>query len=144
MWGVFNFSMLSGARPFFSHWLYWQDLFDLFNESNPGGNVVDSEWNHRLLAIAVSVSAVVSVKRFWLGLYLGRQTFSKCVCPISLVLLNAHISHLQLSVARYSDKLASVMKKILLVSEVASLVNYSVHSMMTIRADSLFTFAVVV
>jgi hypothetical protein len=98
MWGVFNFSMLSGARPFFSHWLYWQDLFDLFNESNPGGNVVDSEWNHRLLAIAVSVSAVVSVKRFWLGLYLGRQTFT-----------------------RYSDKLASVMKKILLVSEVASL-----------------------
>lgn len=77
-WGVLDFALLAGVHPFFSHWLHGQDTIDLFSGANPAGNVVDSVWNHRVLAIGVSLGIVVSVKRFWLGLYLGRQTFGKC------------------------------------------------------------------
>jgi hypothetical protein len=77
MWSIFNYTLLFGSGPFFSHWLYFQDTIDLFNGSNPSGNVLTSEWNRRILAIGVSVGLVVAVKRFWLGLYLGRQTFCK-------------------------------------------------------------------
>jgi hypothetical protein len=77
MWSIFNYALLFGSGPFFSHWLYFQNAIDLFNGSNPSGNVLTSEWNRRILAICVSVGLVVAVKRFWLGLYLGRQTFCK-------------------------------------------------------------------
>jgi hypothetical protein len=97
-WSLLDFALLSGTKRFFAHWLYWQDVFELFNESNPSGDVVNSDWNHRILAIAASVGAVVCAKRFWMGQYLGRQTF-----------------------AQYAEKLADVMNKILLVSEVAKL-----------------------
>jgi len=79
VWGLLNIALLSGAKPFFRHWAYWQDAIDLFNESNPAGEVVDSEWYHRVVAIAVSLGIIVAVKRFWLGLYLGRQTFCKSI-----------------------------------------------------------------
>ena len=81
VWGLLNFALLSGTKPFFSHWGYWQDSVDLFNENNPAGEVVDSEWHHRIVAIAVSLGCVVAFKRFWLGLYLGRQTFCKLLLP---------------------------------------------------------------
>mmetsp|Transcript_14794 Transcript_14794/g.28022 ORF Transcript_14794/g.28022 Transcript_14794/m.28022 type:complete len:643 (-) Transcript_14794:87-2015(-) len=97
-WGVLNFALLSGARPFFHHWGYWQDTLDLFNQKNPSGDFVDSVQYHRTVTIAVSLGCVVAAKRFWLGLFLGRQTF-----------------------CQYSVKLAAIMEKILLVSEVASL-----------------------
>ena len=77
MWGLLDFALLAGSGPFFHHWTYWQDVFDLINRSNPSGDVVESDWNHRVLAIAVSVGFVVAMKRFCLGLYLGRQTFCK-------------------------------------------------------------------
>jgi len=97
-WGVFDFALLAGGAEFFSHWLFWQKTVGLCNASNPSGTVVDSTWNHRILAIVVSVSAAVAVKRFLLGLYLGKKTF-----------------------LQYSDKLAAIMRKILLISEVAYL-----------------------
>eukprot|EP00977_Amphora_coffeiformis_P029733 scaffold42631_cov168-Amphora_coffeaeformis.AAC.1 len=89
MWGILSTGLLSGTKPFFHHWGYAQDSIDIFNEANPSGQIVNSEWNHRLTAIAVAVGVIVSAKRFWL--------------------------------AQFSEKLASIMKKILLISEVASL-----------------------
>lgn len=77
VWGILNFALLSGTKPFFHHWLYWQDYIDLFNENNPSGEVVSSVWHHRVVAISLSLGCIVSVKRFWLGLHLGRQTFCK-------------------------------------------------------------------
>jgi hypothetical protein len=77
MWSIFNYALLFGSGPFHHHWLYFQDAVDLFNRSNPSGNILTSEWNRRILAISVSVGLVVAVKRFWLGLYLGKQTFCK-------------------------------------------------------------------
>jgi len=73
----------------------------IFNESNPSGEVVrgecsvvsvsnintlgslelllqvDSSQYHRMTAVAVAVGVIVSCKRFWLGLHLGRQTFGR-------------------------------------------------------------------
>jgi hypothetical protein len=41
------------------------------------GTVTSDVWNTRVLSIAVSVGIVVSIKRLWLGLYLGKKTFGK-------------------------------------------------------------------
>lgn len=71
------------GSQFANHWGYWQDWIKLFNASNPSGKIVDSRMHSTILKIAVSVSAVVAVKRFVVGLYLGRQTFSKFAVPKS-------------------------------------------------------------
>ena len=76
-WSIFNFCILYGPAPFFSHWLFFQEYIELFNRSNPSGNIIKSEWNRRILSIGVSVGLVVAIKRFWLGLYLGKQIFCK-------------------------------------------------------------------
>lgn len=39
MWGILSVGLLSGTKPFFHHWGYWQDYIDLFNENNPSGEV---------------------------------------------------------------------------------------------------------
>eukprot|EP00980_Cylindrotheca_fusiformis_P014167 scaffold3720_cov141-Cylindrotheca_fusiformis.AAC.6 len=75
MWSIYDFCLLYGERAFSSHWGHAQDLIGLFNESNPDGNVVSSSWNSRVLYIALCVSLATALKRFVLGLYLGRQTF---------------------------------------------------------------------
>jgi hypothetical protein len=80
-WGVFDFSMLYGDGPFAKHWGFWQDVVGLFNEENPSGDIVNSVLNARVLTIAMTVSVAVALKRFTVGLYLGRQTFSKCNSP---------------------------------------------------------------
>jgi hypothetical protein len=97
-WALFDFSMVSGAGAFAQHWAYYQKLIPLLNEENTSGNLVTSELYVRILTIVLSVSLVVAVKRFAIGLYLGRQTFS-----------------------HYGLSLAEVMNKMLLVSKVASL-----------------------
>jgi hypothetical protein len=112
VWGVLDFILLAGSKPFFAHWLYWQSVIDLFNTANPSGHVVDSSWNHRVLSIVVCVSFVTSVKRFFMGFYLGKNTFRI-----------------------FSEKLASVMKKILLISQVAAL-SRDVEDKARVRARS--------
>jgi hypothetical protein len=96
MWGIWDFALVAGDHAFARHWLFWQDFWGLFNEQNPAGDVLMSQPYYRVLSIAVSVGAVVSVKRLVVGLYLGRQTFSN-----------------------YAEQLAKVMNKMLLISEVA-------------------------
>ena len=126
MWGIWDFALLVGDHSFARHWLYWQDVWGLFNEKvsyllldgssfrfevsfsnssccyfqckNPAGEITSSLTYFRILAIAVSVGCVVSVKRLAVGLYLGRQTFSN-----------------------FSTQLGQVMNKMLLISEVAVL-----------------------
>jgi hypothetical protein len=63
----------------------------MMNEDNPSGNVANSQAQINILIIAVSVSVAVAVKRFLIGLHLGRQTFSKsfrlllpCIWPFLL------------------------------------------------------------
>jgi hypothetical protein len=76
-WGIFNFALNYGDYAFAAHWGCWQDYLEIFNSKNPSGHVAGSDTNRRVLTLAVVISFVVAVKRFVVGLYLGRQTFSK-------------------------------------------------------------------
>jgi hypothetical protein len=98
MWGLVNFGMLHGQNPFVRHWAYWQKFVSLFNDTNPSGHVVDSKWNTTVLLIMVCVSLAVALKRFLVGLYLGRQTFN-----------------------HFGAQLAKVMSKMVLIAEVSQL-----------------------
>ena len=76
-WGIFNFSLMYGKGRFAHHWGSYQDFVELFNRSNPSGTIVESDTYRTILTICVVVSLIVAVKRFLVGIYLGRQTFSK-------------------------------------------------------------------
>ena len=97
-WAIFDFAMLANGGQFAHHWLYWQDIIGLYNADDPSGNVPSSSLHTTLLTVVLSVSVVVAVKRFVIGLLLGRQTFT-----------------------HYGEKLAGLMNRMLLVSEVAGL-----------------------
>lgn len=114
IWALLNLALLSGTDPFFSHWGFWQDYIDLFNESNPSGNVVTSEWNRRTLILAIVVGIIVSIKRYFLSMYFDRKTYSE-----------------------FSGKLESLMRKILLIGKVASLARDIEHNFSTGLDQSL-------
>jgi hypothetical protein len=78
-WAVINFATLHGDGVFAKHWFFWQDAIDMFNSNNPSGNIVNNEWYTRALLTGIFVSLVVAIKRFVVGLYLGKQTFCKFV-----------------------------------------------------------------
>ena len=88
-----NSHQWASKGEFARHWLFWQEAVGLFNSENPSGHVVDSPMNTRILVTAISVSAVVAIKRFAVGLWFGRQTFHN-----------------------FGNDLARVMNQILLVS----------------------------
>jgi hypothetical protein len=93
-----NFAILEGSTRFVKHWLFWHSKVGVFNEQNPSGEIVHNEYYQRILISLIFCGAVASIKRLWLGLYLGRKTYWN-----------------------YAEELAKVMKKILLLCEVASL-----------------------
>jgi hypothetical protein len=97
-WAAYDFMLTYGRHPFNSHWMFWQDAIDLMNANNPSGQVNQSNIYSTILILAMVVSFLVTVKRCYVGLLLGRQTYS-----------------------RYSEDLAKVMKKALLIGQVASL-----------------------
>jgi hypothetical protein len=95
-WGIYDLALLSGSSRFAQHWAYAQTWIDMFNENNPAGNITSSQLYLQIIQIAIAVGVAVSIKRLVVGLFLGRQTF-----------------------AHYSQDLASVMNKMVLVSAVA-------------------------
>lgn len=76
-WAIYDLILLSGDREYAHHWGYWQDWISLFNEENPSGNVVDHEWNTKILRLTIFIGIAVAVKRLFVSLFLGRQTFGK-------------------------------------------------------------------
>ena len=76
-WGTYNLILLSGDSRYARHWFYFQDFIELFNEENPGGNVINSSTNYAILRLMIIVGVCVSIKRLVVGLFLGRQTFGK-------------------------------------------------------------------
>jgi hypothetical protein len=54
-----------------------QDVIGMMNENNPSGNVAGSQLHIAILIVVLTVSLAVGVKRFLIGLHLGRQTYSK-------------------------------------------------------------------
>jgi hypothetical protein len=75
VWGINDLCFLYGENSFARQWLFWQDLIDLFNITNPAGDIVASESYLRVLLVFVIGGFAVALKRFWLALFLGRQTF---------------------------------------------------------------------
>jgi hypothetical protein len=122
MWSLYDFGMLYGDRSFSKHWGYGQSAIELFNETNPSGIDAASVWNRRVLFIALFVSLASALKRFILGLYLGRQTFGKKFLPnLPLRKIKKLKCVLFLYPGHYGEKLAKVMSKMLLVSQIAHL-----------------------
>ena len=78
--------------------LYEQPYVDLFNDNNPSGSFTSAPEYRTLLIVALVVSVVVSVKRFWVGFWFGKKTYH-----------------------RYAQDLTTVMKKSLLIGQVAAL-----------------------
>jgi len=104
--------------------LFWQDRIGLCNAKNPAGQVTSSHEYTSLLIVAVVVSFAVSIKRCFVGLTLGRQTYCKyCWKSLSMPVaaLPVSSSWLILFTVRYGEDLARVMRKALLVGQLASL-----------------------
>jgi hypothetical protein len=78
-----------------------------------------------MLTIALSVGLVASVKRLWIGFFLGKKAFGKNKTTPLLLNIKLHfvfeISKPNPPEANYADDLATVMEKILLMSQVATL-----------------------
>lgn len=121
-WSLLDFGLLYGDNDFVRHWGFFQDYVGLFNDENPSGNIVDSDWNRRVLLIGVCVSIAVAIKRFIVGLFLGRQTFRKCSRSEHLQCIRDHVdSNVRCALDHYGEQLAKVMNKMVLISEVAQL-----------------------
>mmetsp|Transcript_17859 Transcript_17859/g.36607 ORF Transcript_17859/g.36607 Transcript_17859/m.36607 type:complete len:1213 (+) Transcript_17859:27-3665(+) len=97
-WPVLNFCFLYGNHKFPKHWLFWQNKLDIFNESNPAGDITTDEFYLRLLLSLIFVGVAVSLKRLWIALYLGKRT----------------VNH-------FGVELEKLMAKMILIGEVANL-----------------------
>jgi hypothetical protein len=80
------------------HRLFWQEPLDLFNSNNPAGVVTEAETYFKFLLSCIFVGAVVSFKRLFLAIYLGRR-----------------------EVTHFSGELELLMAKMILIGEVANL-----------------------
>ena len=81
-WAFYDLVLLSGDRPLAHHWGYWQDWIALFNESNHSGDIVQSEWNFKIIVVAFIVAVAVAIKRVVLGLVLARKTLCKLIANV--------------------------------------------------------------
>ena len=90
--------MLHGNGRFANHWLFYQKAVGLFNAVNRSGYVTSSDIYTRILAAAIIAGILTGLKRLWLSIFLGTRS---CHC--------------------YGPRLKSVMKQMLLLSEVANL-----------------------
>lgn len=86
--------------------------------------MVCSVWNTRVLSVLCGLGIAASLKRLWLGLCLGRKTYGKLLTTeAELKQTNAlNRSHRNPSmVANHAEDLAEVVKKALMLCEVAAL-----------------------
>jgi hypothetical protein len=123
-WAVYDLCMLSGEGGFANHWMFYQDIITMFNDSNPSGNITNSDWNYRILYVALILGLVVALKRFFVGLYLGGRQYCKYETTTSADLyqqLGSHRLRRLVIAAIYGSKLASVIHKMIVISQVAGL-----------------------
>jgi hypothetical protein len=67
------------VHRFAEHWLFYQHTFKMLSEENPAGNITNSWWNYRILETALVLGIAAGMKRFLVGLYLGRRMYGKCM-----------------------------------------------------------------
>jgi hypothetical protein len=97
-WCVWNLILLYGSGRFANHWGFWQDVFDMFNETNNSGNTTSDSFYLRLLIAGIVAGVLTSLKRVWITTYLGKRSYE-----------------------HYGPQLEEIMRKMLLISEVAHL-----------------------
>ncbi len=95
-WASLDFGLLQGDSEFVNHWGYWQSYLTLFTYHNPSGGIPDEPLYRRMLILMMVVGLVVAIKRVWLGFLLGKKIYRN-----------------------YSEDLAKLMKKLLLLGKVA-------------------------
>jgi hypothetical protein len=76
-WSILDFAFIQEDRERSRHWLFWQNYVGLFNSDNPSGNMVNDPIYTRILILTAVISVLVAIKRFAVGLWLSRNTFSK-------------------------------------------------------------------
>lgn len=96
LWGILDFIVLYGEGDFKIHWLYWQEYMDVFNKSNPGGELTVHPTYRGILIFAICAGVLTALKRFVIGLVFGKTSYH-----------------------RYAEKLSTLLGQILLVSKVA-------------------------
>ncbi|KAL3911714.1 MAG: hypothetical protein SGILL_007172 [Bacillariaceae sp.] len=97
-WAVCNLGLLYGDSRFVAHWGYWQSYVEVFNEANPQGSAISSNFNLTVQLCALGVSIVVAVKRLLIGFYQGRKIF-----------------------LTYAEDLSKLLSKMLIIREVVGL-----------------------
>lgn len=100
-WSVWNLALLQGNTDFAKHWGHWQTYYfdnylSIFTQANPSGDIPGESWYRRLLIMGIVVGLAISIKRVWVGLMLGKKIYRN-----------------------YSEDLAKLMKKLLLLGRVA-------------------------
>eukprot|EP00557_Chaetoceros_sp_GSL56_P005248 CAMPEP_0176505866 /NCGR_PEP_ID=MMETSP0200_2-20121128/16732_1 /TAXON_ID=947934 /ORGANISM="Chaetoceros sp., Strain GSL56" /LENGTH=1081 /DNA_ID=CAMNT_0017905467 /DNA_START=263 /DNA_END=3505 /DNA_ORIENTATION=- len=99
-WGIWNFSIVHGADPFANNWLYWASgtlsIFDA--EKNPNGGIPSNRTYTVILATIIIIGVVIMVKRLLVSLLLGKKKY-----------------------VTYGPKMEKIMRKVLLIAEVALL-----------------------
>mmetsp|Transcript_11377 Transcript_11377/g.17454 ORF Transcript_11377/g.17454 Transcript_11377/m.17454 type:complete len:883 (+) Transcript_11377:72-2720(+) len=98
IWAILDFLVLYGSEKWVKHWLYWQNIWGLFNEENPAGYVTASKDYRNILLGLLFLGIAASLKRVVFGLMFGKKTFQN-----------------------YNKQVTHVMHSILLVSQVANL-----------------------
>ena len=124
VWAFYSFILNSGVNYFARHWLFFQSGLDIFNENNPAGDIPNSWWNYRALEVALIFGVVVGIKRFLVGLYLGRRTYGKCVENFKFPSFIHHVILLLMHrtcTAIYGNQLAKVIHQMIIISQVAAL-----------------------
>ncbi len=98
MWSLWNFALNYGDSKFKMHWLHMQDWIEMFGTKNTAGTVVTHRSYHNVLIMMLVVGVTVMIKRVFIALWLGRKNY-----------------------VTYAGKMESLMRKVLLISEVAML-----------------------
>jgi hypothetical protein len=118
-WAIYDLCMLSGDGKFANHWMSYQDVVELFNDTNPSGNIPNSYWNFRILYVALILGLIVALKTFFMILV------ADSIVSMKRQLLSLqpqrHPHHLFRVVfaAIYGSKLAAVIHKMIVISQVA-------------------------
>jgi hypothetical protein len=109
-WAGIDFVMLYGDGAFARHWLFFQDYFEVFTDLNPSGQVTSNDRYKGILILAICAGTAIALKRFVIGLRFGKTSYR-----------------------RYSEKLANVLRQVLLVSKVSKSALFQVSDIAKVK-----------
>ena len=96
LWSVIDFAILQGSGQFVKHWLFFQEIADVFNANNPAGDITERRRYFLILLGCVLTGFAVAMKRLYIGLRFETKSYN-----------------------RYSGELSKTLKQIVLVGEIS-------------------------